>query len=192
MRRAVSVRLLLLALVSTMSIEGVAQAAVPVPGFFSGPKIVGGGLLWAGQTGVSLSSSTRTRLLVAEADLSEVLMEGGWTVLARPSGPKVGRTGVRFSAVRGLQRCRPMQGKKAGAWTVAVAGGDLYTIVQARCLARRPGEAQFLVRVRLGTGTVEAIGRVRSGAISLAAAGGRLALTYKSGVRGPVRVDVVS
>jgi hypothetical protein len=84
-----------------------------------------------------------------------------------------------------------MQGK-AGAWTVAVAGGNLYTIAQASCLARRPGQAQFLVHVRLGTGTVEAIGRVRSGAISLAAAGGRLALTYKTGVRGPVRVEVVS
>ncbi|HEV2924376.1 MAG TPA: hypothetical protein VGW98_10105 [Solirubrobacteraceae bacterium] len=192
MRRVASVRFLLLALVSTVSIEGVAEAAMPAPGLSSGPKIVSGGLLWAGPNGVSLSSSTRTRLLVAEADLSEVLMEGAWTVLARPSGPKVGRAGVRFSPVRGLRRCRPMQGKEAGAWTVAVAGGDLYAIAQARCLARRPAEAQFLVRVRLGTGTAEAIGRVRSGAISLAAAGGRLALTYKSGVRGPVRVDVVS
>jgi hypothetical protein len=181
-----------LALVSTLAIEGVAQAAVRAPGFFSGPKIVSGGLLWAGTAGVSLSSSTRTRLIAAEADLSEVLMEGGWTVLARPSGPKVGRPGVRFAAVRGLLRCRPMQGKKPGEWTVAVAGGNLYTIAQASCLARRPGQAQFLVRVRLGTGSVEAIGPVRSGAISLAAAGGRLALTYKTGERGPVWVDVVS
>ncbi len=62
----------------------------------------------------------------------------------------------------------------------AVANDNLYAIVRASCF-RRPGDGQFLVRVRLGTDSARVIGRVPRGAVSLAAAGLRLALTYEVG-----------
>jgi len=74
-----------------------------------------------------------------------------------------------------------------------MARGELYTIVRAGCLGRRPEHAPFLVRVQLSTGALHAIARVPSGAISLAAAGQRLALTYAIGndPEGRVRVEVL-
>ena len=63
-----------------------AQAVVPAPGFSSGPKVVSGGLLWAGdsagQEDVFLSTATSTRLLVPDAELSAVNVDDGWVVVA--------------------------------------------------------------------------------------------------------------
>jgi hypothetical protein len=183
----------LLTLVVTLTLLAVdvtrAQAVVPAPGFSSGPKVVSDGLLWAGWAGnlgkenVFLSTATGTRLLVPDAELSAVNVNDGWVVVAEASGPKVGRIGRGLRPVRGLHRCPPILGYREGEGLEALTNGDLYAVVRATCLGRRPRHAQFLVRVQLGTGNLHVVGRVPSGAISLAAAGSRLALTYKIGAR---------
>jgi hypothetical protein len=199
----------LLTLVVTLTLLAVdvtrAQAVVPAPGFSSGPKVVSDGLLWAGwarnlgKENVFLSTATGTRLLVPDAELSAVNVNDGWVVVAEASGPKVGRIGRGLRPVRGLHRCPPIQGYREGEGLEALTNGDLYAVVRATCLGRRPRHAQLLVRVQLGTGNLHVVGRVPSGAISLAAAGSRLALTYGAGARPTdespavtrVRVEVV-
>jgi hypothetical protein len=156
-----------------------ARAAVNAPGFDSGPEIVAGGLLWWGENGVSLSGAAGTRLLVPlgpDAWTTTVQVNAGWTVVAERKRLELGRIGARLAPVRALRHCR------AGvpeSWHVALSEGALYTIVRAGCLGRRSRQAQFLVRIRLATGALHVIARVRSGAVSLVAAGGRLALTYE-------------
>jgi hypothetical protein len=184
-------------------LPAVAGAVVDAPGFSSGPKVVSDGLLWEGrslgQENVFLSTAGGTSLLVRYAGLSAVHVEGGWVVVAEASGPKVGRIGRRLRTVRGLHRCPPIPGYREGTSVEAVANGNLYAVVGASCLGRRPRSAQFLVCVRLSTGNLHVIGRVSSGAISLAAAGSRLALAYETGARptdetlagSRVRVEVV-
>lgn len=181
-----------------------AQAVVPAPGFSGGPEVVGGSLLWvgssSGQQNVFLSSAAGTRLLVPDAGLSEVHVDDGWVVVAAASGESVGRIGGRLRAVQGLRHCPPIRGyREEGGWLVAVASGSLYAVVRASCVGRRPGGAQFLVRVRLGTGNLHVIGKVPGGAISLVVAGSRAALTHEivpstdheTCVRSRLRVEVV-
>jgi len=193
--RSLGIRVLTLAALHVLSSGAVARAhaGVDAPGLNYGPTVVRGGLLWSGPAGVSLSSAGGTRLLVAGAQLPEVLLQGGWIVVVKGSGqPRAGRRGGRLAAVQSLRHCVPAEEMGERRWRVAVADGNLYTIVQASCLGRPPRQGQFLVRARLGTGTVHAIGRVPNGAVSLSAAGRRLALTYEAhGPRGNrVRVDV--
>jgi hypothetical protein len=188
---SVGVRLLTLVVALTLLAVDVtqAQAVVSAPGFSSGPKVVSDGLLWAGfnsagQEDVFLSTETGTRVLVPDAELSAVNVDDGWVVVAEASGPKVGRVGRGLRPVQGLHRCLPIRGGyKEGERLEAPTNGNLYAVVRATCLGRLPRYAQFLVRVQLGTGNLHVVGRVPSGAISLAAAGSRLALTYKTGAR---------
>ena len=168
-------------------LPSVAGAAVQAPGFSGGPEVVNDGLLWAGSSSgresVFLSTATAgTDLLVPDAELSAVHVDDGWVVVADQSGPMVGRMGRPLRVVRALRRCPPIQANAEGDRLEAVADDDLYAVVRASCFGRRPGDAELLVRVRLGTGDLLVIGEVSSGAISLAAAGSRLALTYEVGV----------
>lgn len=168
-------------------LPAVAGAAVQAPGFSGGPEVVSDGLLWAGsssgQESVFLSTATSTRLLVPDTELSAVHVEAGWVIVAEASGPKAGRIGQRLRPIRVLQFCPPIQsnqgGDRPGDQLEAVADDNLYAVVRASCFGRRPGDAELLVRVRLGAGNVHVIGKVPSGAISLVAAGSRLALTYE-------------
>jgi hypothetical protein len=73
----------------------------------------------------------------------------------------------------------------------AAADGYLYAVVRAACVGRRPRQAQFVVRVRLGSRRMHVVGRVPENPLSLAAAGTRLALTYQAGDTNRVRVDVI-
>jgi hypothetical protein len=166
-----------------------AEALVVAPGYVAGPKVAGGGLLWQGGEGVFLSARAGTRLLVRDAELSAVHVEDGWVVVTDASGAKAGRSGQRLRVVRGLRRCPPLRGYE-GEELETVANGKIYAIVRASCLGRSPRNAQFLVRVPLGTEHLHVIGRVPSGAISLAAAGSRVALAYTLS-SGRVRVEVV-
>jgi hypothetical protein len=164
-----------------------AGAAVQAPGFSGGPEVVNDGLLWAGSSSgresVFLSTATTgTDLLVPDAELSAVHVDDGWVVVANQSGPMVGRIGRPLRVVRTLRRCPPIQANTEGDRLEAVADDNLYAVVRASCFGRRPGDAELLVRVRLGTGNLLVIGEVSSGAISLAAAGPQLALTYEVGV----------
>jgi hypothetical protein len=159
-----------------LGIVAQASAAVDAPNFEQGPAIVEDGLLWRGTSGVSLSGAAGTQLLVPGAEASTVLLEDGWTAAAERTTLELGRTGGPLEPVRALRRCR------AGipeSWLEALAGGHLYTIVRASCLGRRPAQANYVVSVRLGVDALEVVGRVPSGAVSLAAAGSRLALTYE-------------
>jgi hypothetical protein len=177
----------LIACVGFALLPAVAGAAVEAPGFSSGPKVVSDGLLWEGrslgQENVFLSTAGGTSLLVRDAELSAVHVGGGWVVVAEASGPKAGRIGQQLRTVRGLHRCPPIPGHRGGTSVEAVANGNIYAVVDASCLDRWPHSAQLLVRVRLGTGNLHVVGRVPSGAISLAAVGSRLALTYETYAR---------
>ncbi len=164
-----------------------------MPDFEAGPRVVEGGLLWSGTRGFSLTTAGRSRLIVpfdelaaSSLSMSSVLVEDGWTVVAA-SSLRAGRTGAPLAFIDGLLHCAP--GPRAG-WLAATAEGDLYTIVHAACVGRSPGGAQLLVRIRLGTGSVQAIGPVPREATALAAAGHLVALAYAP-PGGSVRVDVV-
>jgi hypothetical protein len=188
----VAVRVLTLGILLALSVGGVprAQADVQAPGYSSGPKVVSGGLLWSdyssGREDVLLSTATGTRVLAADAELSQVSVDDGWVVVGGgPSGPRVGRIGRRLTAVPGLRGCPPLRELEA------VANGELYAIVRARCLSRLLKKGDLLVDMRLGGRHLHAIGRVPADAISLAAAGSRLALTYRIDSGNRVRVDVL-
>jgi hypothetical protein len=192
--RSTGVRVLAVAVFSSSRLGAVtlAQAAVQAPELSLGPRVVSGGLLWSTEAGVCLSTATSTRLLVPGVELRAVLgVEDGWTILAQPSGPKVGKIGGRLSAVGGFRRCPPVRSHEGADAVDGVANGELYAVVPAGCLGRRPPQGQFLVRVKLGMGKLHVIGRVPRGAISLAAAGPRVALAYGTGQRGPDLVKVV-
>jgi hypothetical protein len=173
---------------------GPAQAAIDAPGFFSGPEVNGSGLLWWGRDGLSLSGPSGTHLLVAgsvDARLPEVLVNGGWTVVAEPTMLDAGRARGSLKPIRALRDCRAGTPET---WLAALDGGNLYTIVRGGCLTGHPAQAQFLLRVRLATGSLQVIARVPSGAISLVAAGPRLALTYERAAGSPsarLTVDVL-
>jgi hypothetical protein len=165
---------------------GVTQVqAVQAPAFIAGPEVTSGGLLWAGNSSghenVFLSTATGTRLLVPDADLSEVRVDSDWVVADEASGLTVGRIGQRLTVVQGLRRCLPIQAHTESDRLEAVADGNLYAVVSASCFGRRPGDTELLVSLRLGTGKLHVIGRVPGGVISLAAAGSRLAMTYETG-----------
>jgi hypothetical protein len=187
-----------------MLLPAAVGATAEAPGFSDGPEVVKDGLLWVagrtlGQKNVFLSTGGGTRLLVRDAELSAVHVEDGWVVVAEARGTKVGRVGRRLGSVRWLHRCPPIPGSGEGDRVEAVANGNIYAVVRASCLGRRPRSAQFLVQVRLSTGDLHVSGRVPSGAISLAAARSRLALTYETHARptdetlagSRVRVEVV-
>jgi hypothetical protein len=173
---------------------GLAQAAIDAPGFFSGPEVNGSGLLWWGRDGLSLSGPSGTHLLVAgnaDARLPEVLVNGGWTVVAQPTMLEAGRTRGPLKPIRALRACRAGTPET---WLAALDGGNLYTIVRGGCLGSRPTQGQFLARLRLATGHLELISRVAPGAISVVAAGRRLALTYEQPSGSPsgrLMVDVL-
>ena len=153
------------------------------------------GLLWEGQEGVYLSDAASTRLLAPHAGLAAVAVKDGWVVVAQPSGPEVGRIGGALAPVAGLRRCPPIRATGfflEGEPVEAIEDGDLYAVVRAACLGRRPHGSQLVVRVRLGTRRLQVVGKVPTGAVSLAAAGSRLALTYKAGGDSRLRVDVVA
>jgi hypothetical protein len=203
--RSVSIRVLTLAALSPIWVGCLTQAhaALQAPGLFAGPQVVRGGLIWAGslpgQENVFLSTVSSTRLLVRDAELSEVRVDDGWVVVANPSGVRAARIGRPLRAVQALRRCPSSLSEREGDQDEAVANGNLYAVVRASCLGLRPGGAQLLVGVRLGTGKLRVIGMVSGGANSLAAAGSRLALTYEAGARPAdealaprrVRVEVV-
>ena len=177
-----------------LAIAAPAGASIDVSGFVAGPSIVEGGLMWSGTQGVSLSSAHGSRLIArtsevaaSELALDSVHVEDDWTVVAAAS-LRVGRTGAPLHSISGLALCGP--GARAR-WLAGTAGGYVYTIVRGDCVGRAAGQ-QILVRIRLGTGTVEALGVVPSQAMGLAVAGGRVALTYEDPDSGRMRVDVVS
>jgi hypothetical protein len=181
---------------AALSLGLVAQtsAAVDAPRFTDGLTVVEGGLLWWGENGVSLSGAAGTHLLVPDAEASAVLLEDGWTAAAERTTLELGKTGGPLEPVRAFRNCRAGSPET---WLEGLAGGHLYTIVSAACLGRGPAQANYLVRVRLGDrGNLEVVGRVPIGAVSLAAAGRRLALTYESPSTpsgpGPVSVEVRS
>jgi len=193
-----------IACVGLVLLPAAAGATVEAPGFSGGPEVVSDGLLWVagrtlGQEQVFLSTAAGTRLLVRDTELSAVHVEDGWVVVAEARGTRVGRIGRRLRTIRWLHRCPPIPGYGEGDRVEAVANGNIYAVVRASCLGRRPSSAQFLVQVRLSTGDLHVSGRVPSGAISLAAARSRLALTYETGARptdetlagSRVRVEIV-
>lgn len=195
--RFLGIRVLGLALISLSWLGCVASAGATVqaPGFSVGPRVVNGGLLWQGGEGVYLSNATSMRLIVPHTELSAVAVTGGWVAVAEQSGPEAGRIAGPLAPVAGLSRCPPIRATRIYSREQSVdtvADGDLYAVVRAACLGRRPQQAQVVVRVRLGTGRLHVVGKVPSGAVSLAAAGSRLALTYKVGGGNRVRVDVVA
>lgn len=180
--------------VSWLGFAASACAVVQAPGFSVGPRVVSAGLLWEGQEGVYLSDAASTRLIVAHAGLADVAVDDGWVVVAEPRGLEAGRIAGPLAPVAGLRRCPPIRatGFFSGESTVeTVADGDLYAVVRGGCVGGRPKQAEFVVRVHLGSRRLNMVGKVPSGAVSLAAAGSRLALTYKLGRENRVRVDVV-
>jgi hypothetical protein len=161
--------------------------------------VVSAGLLWQGeegpegQEGVYLSDAASTRLVAPDADLYGVAVEDGWVVVAEPDVPEAGRLGGPLAPVAALRRCPPIQDTRdftEDRPVETLADGAVYAVVHGTCL-RRPRHAEFVVQVHLGTGRLHVVGEVPSGAISLAAAGSRLALTYNAGRENRVRVDVV-
>jgi hypothetical protein len=169
-----------------------ARAALKAPGLAYGPTVLHEGLLWSGTSGVSLSSTTGTRLLVSQLQLQDVVVGGGWLVAANQFELRAGKTGGRLAPIPALQLCHPIPGAD-GSWLDALSGGDLYVVVQAGCLRDPPEGDQVLARIQLSSRRVQRIAPVRAGVVSLVAAGRRLALTYlthdASGT-GPVRVRV--
>src|SRR5437879_4620264 len=55
-----------------------ARTTFSAPGFESGPVVLGGGLLWSGERGVSLTDPAGAHLIAPGFVLPEVLVGGGW------------------------------------------------------------------------------------------------------------------
>jgi len=171
---------------------GLAQANVTARGLISGPRVVEHGLLWSGPQGVFLSTTRGSRLIArgGELDFSDVLVANGWTVVGGLD-LSAGRTGQALEQLPLQRRCPLSAHNGAEPWLAALSDGDLYTVVPASCLGNSRSHAQILVHVRLSTGAIHPIGGVRHGAIALAIAGHRVALTYQARFRGAITVRVV-
>jgi hypothetical protein len=170
---------------------------ISAPGFTAGPRQVAGGLLWSGAGGVFASSSAGVSRLVARgASLSSVAGDQDWIAVSGPRGVRAARLGRRLIAVEPLHQCPPVEspaGSQPRAPLVALSGVDLYSVVASRCVHVAGPEGPVLVRVPLSTDGVHILARVRAGAVSVVAAGSRVALTYV--VDAPLqgaRADVVN
>ncbi len=104
--------------------------------------------------------------------------------------------GRRLIAVSPLHRRQPVEtpaGSRPRAPLPALGGVDLYSVVDSRCVRVSGPEAPILVRLPLSGGGVHVLARGPAGAVSVVAAGSRLARTYvaDSPLHG-ARVDVVN
>ena len=173
---------LLLVLLGLCAAAAPASATVPAPKFQEGPKVVDGGLLWAGSSGgeqsIFLSTPAGTTSLASRTNLSAVAEENGWVVVSEPRGPRVGRIGHALKPLAVLRACPSTRLEPDRSKAETVARGSIWAIASARCLGRRPKTAELLVKVRLGSTRLRVIGRVPDDAEKLAVAGSRIALMF--------------
>jgi hypothetical protein len=190
----------LLAVSSACTVSSTAaRMTFSAPGFELGPVVLGGGLLWSGERGVSLTDPAGTHLIAPGFVLPEVLVGGGWTVATDERRVRAGPTGGHLASIPALQQC-VTESTMRGSSLAALTRQSLYMVVTPRCVGREPKqerepneegepkEEQLLARVRLGSKRLQVLARLGTGAISLAAAGRRIAVTYLVGrVFGPRR-----
>lgn len=162
--------------------------------FIAGPRVVSGGLLWSGARGVSLASmSGGSRLLARGASLSDVVGDRDWIAVSDRRGVRAARLGGRLVTVGLLHRCPPVEspaGRQPRAPLVALVRADLYAVIGSPCLHGPRAAEPELVRVQLARGGVRVLARIPAGAMTLAASGARLALTYPTVPRHRTQVDV--
>src|SRR5438552_15523514 len=70
----------LLVVSATSAAAFAAHTTFSAPGFESGPAVLGGGLLWSSELGVSLTDSVGTHLIAPGFGLPQVPVGGGWPV----------------------------------------------------------------------------------------------------------------
>jgi hypothetical protein len=164
-----------------LAISGVANAQTVgnAPGFESGPRVTTGGLLWSGARGVSLSTNTGTDLLNPKAPLSSTLVQNGWAVTIRRRGLQVDRVGVKHNPLIVKPGCSPLE-PEPYSWMDALDGGSLYVVIRGSCVGKSPAMAPFLVKVPLRSSGFQVLARAPDGVRSLAAAGNKIAIAYKS------------
>ena len=161
------------------------QTTSSAAGFTAGPRVLQGGLLWSGASGVSVTPPVGVSSVVAPGvSLSAVVGDQNWIGVSGRSGVRVARLGRRLRAIALPRRCLPLEssaGTQPRVPLFALTGGDLYAVIAARCVDRSRVDGPVLVRVQLPAGTVRVLARVPAGAATLAAAGSRLALTFVAG-----------
>ena len=178
----------LLAISACMAGPASARTTFSAPGFELGPVVLGGGLLWSGDRGVSLTDSAGAHLIAPGFGLPQVLVGGGWTVATDEARVRAGKTGGHLASIPALQLCVPLP-TFVGSSLAALTRQSLYMVVTPRCVGRapkeerepnqegEPKEVQLLARVRLRSKRLQVLARVGTRAISLAAAGRRVAVT---------------
>jgi hypothetical protein len=159
------------------------------PKFVAGPRITGAGLIWLSSTGQMLTGSTGVnRRLSSGPPLPLSSPDSKWEAQESRRGVGVGEIGVGLSRIAPLRRCPPLRATGSGQriltetrpMLLAVSGERLFAIVDPTCLHRHGyGHAAILVE-DLGARVWKLLASVPTGALSLAAAGERLAIAHVS------------
>lgn len=187
-------RVIIATLSATLLLVAVAGAlprtsAVDAPKFLAGPRITKAGLIWLSASGPRLTSSTGVnKRLSGGRALPVNSPDSKWEAQESRKGVLVGEIGARPSNIAPLHGCPPLRATNALQQTfaakpsslLAISGARLFAIVDPICLRRHGyGHAAILIE-DLGTRVWKLLAPVPTGALSLAAAGKRLAITYVS------------
>jgi hypothetical protein len=154
---------------------------VNAPGFVAGPSITRAGLLWL--------SSNRSMLTHASGATTPVAGHGAYTVtsstsdwqaIATSAGVRVGKLGGSLRRLAPLRRCLPLlaftRPGAAGSRLLALTGSTLFAIVDPRCLRRRGYGRAAVFSENLTSGSWKLLAPAPKGALTLSAAGDRLAI----------------
>jgi hypothetical protein len=176
-------------LVVTVAGASPRTSAVDAPKFVAGPRITKAGLIWLSTRGPMLTGSARvSRRLSGGRVLPVSSPDSKWEAQESRKGVLVGEIGARSSNIAPLHGCPPLRATDTLQQTfaakpsslLAISGARLFAIVDPLCLRRHSyGHAAILVE-DLETRVWKLLAGIPAGALSLAAAGKRLAITYVS------------
>jgi hypothetical protein len=174
------------ALAATLLLAAPAGArVVSAPGFVSGPRITGAGLLWRGSATHMLTSySGRTRPLPGGGAAVLSSETSDWIVVVGRKQVEAGPLGGRLRPVKVLRRCTPVAAAPGARATtsadplLALSGATLYAVVDPGCLHRQGYGRRALLAASLPTGAWRLLAAISTGVAGLAASGQRVAITY--------------
>jgi hypothetical protein len=169
----------------------VARATPPVrkvttPAFIAGPRITQAGSIWLSTRGQTLTTSTGvSRALSSEPVFPVSSPDSRWEAQVSRGHVLTGLLGRRLTRDALLGHCPPLRSAsdptgssdEMPATPLAISGSRLFAVVDPRCLHRRGyGHAALLVE-NLKTHSWNLLTSVPAGAVGLAAADRRVAVT---------------
>lgn len=155
-------------------------AATNAPGFVAGPRITPAGLLWLTSSRSMLTHAGVSTPVAGDGAFTVTSSTSGWQAIATRAGVRAGRLGGSLRHLAPLRRCSPLlaftRPGAAGSRLLALTGSTLFAIVDPRCLRRRGYGRAAIFSENLTSGSWKLLAPAPKGALTLSAAGDRLAI----------------